>query len=360
MPVTIRDVASRAGASPAAVSATLNGKSRGSIRIGAQTRERILAAARELGYVPNPNAQGLATGKTGVIGLVLPYAEAFIDYNPFCSHAMHGVFEESIRRHYNLMLYTAWPEGGPSRPLGIERVDGLLLVLPQPGSPVVESARVRGIPAVGVVSPVLYEGFETVNADDYGGGRLAAQHLLALGHERFAHLAGSDLICTSAPRRQGFLDVLTEAGIPAEHRLVVPAGFDAVPGARAMNELLQLPEKERPTAVFAVNDMCANGAISACRQAHLSVPHDIAIVGYDDTRYAESTTPTLTSVRMNIELLARRAVGLLAEMLDGARATPSHPVLPVSLTVRASCGADRRERRSSRKRPTHSTTKEIL
>ena len=107
MAVTIRDVAKLSGTSVTAVSATLNGSTGGTIRVGESTRERIYAAAAQLGYVSNPIAKSLASGKTKVIGLMLPYADAFVDHNPFCNQVMSGIMREVVHRHYNLMLYTA-------------------------------------------------------------------------------------------------------------------------------------------------------------------------------------------------------------------------------------------------------------
>src|SRR5690349_14601329 len=107
MAATIRDVAKKAGTSVGSVSVVLSGSRRHNIRVGPATRERIYAAAAELGYSPNPIAQSLVTRKTGVLGLVFPYSSAFIDRNPFCTQVMSGVFEEVVRERYNLMLHTA-------------------------------------------------------------------------------------------------------------------------------------------------------------------------------------------------------------------------------------------------------------
>src|SRR5450432_2039924 len=107
MAITIRDVAKLAGTSVSAVSAALNGTTGSTIRLSERTRERIYAAAAQLGYVSNPIAKSLATGRTGVLGLMLPYEDAFIDQNPFCSTLVAGIMREVLAHHYNLMLYTA-------------------------------------------------------------------------------------------------------------------------------------------------------------------------------------------------------------------------------------------------------------
>src|SRR5476651_773069 len=153
MATTIRDVAKLAGTSVTAVSATLNGSTGGTIRVGQATRERIYAAAAQTGYVSNPIAKSLATGKTKVIGLMLPYADAFVDHNPFCNQVMSGIMREVIHRHYNLMLYTA-TSGFQLRRAAMyvhSRIEGLLLVMPPADSSIFLKCCKRGIPFVSIL-----------------------------------------------------------------------------------------------------------------------------------------------------------------------------------------------------------------
>ncbi|HTQ09726.1 MAG TPA: LacI family DNA-binding transcriptional regulator [Fimbriimonadaceae bacterium] len=340
MATTIKEVAELAGTSAAAVSATLNGTRSKNIRVGARTRERIYAAAAQLGYLPNPVARSLATGKSRVLGLMLPYVEAFTDHNPFCAQVTNGVLDEMVRSHYNLMLYTgASVQNGSKAAMMIDsRVDGLVLVLPPADSPIFLKCESRDIPYVSILREPV-PGTLTVNADDFRGGHLATSHLIGLGHRRIAHLAGTDDVVTSAPRREGYRAALAEHGVRADESLILQAGFDWRHGYAAMKELLAKPAALRPTAIFAANDLCAEGAMRAIREAGASIPEDFAIVGYDDTFFATLTQPALTSVRMPIEELGQLAVRLLVNRVERKPIADSHPVLPVSLTVRASCGA---------------------
>lgn len=348
MPVTIRDVAQKAGTSVAAASSALSGR-RGSIRVGEATRQRIVAVAEELGYVPNPIAKSLATGRTRTLGLVLPYPNAFIDQNPFCTHVMHGVFQAAIADKYNLMLFTAWAEHhAPPAEFG-QRADGLILVLPPSDDPLVAYCRERNVPSVAVVADPA-SGLPTVNSDDREGGYVGTKHLLDLGHRRIGFLGGVAEISTSEPRRAGYLRALADHGIAPEPRLMVAAGFDARYGHAAMLDLLSLPRRLRPTAVFAVNDLCANGAISAIREAGLRIPEDIAVVGYDDTEFCDTTRPTLTSVHMSVDELGSTAVRRLVRLIDGEDDGPTELILPVSLTIRDSCGARAASREGERRR----------
>src|SRR5579871_3987646 len=227
MPVTIRDVADLAGTSVAAVSAVISANRSHNIRVGSKTRARILEAAAELGYTPNPLAKSLVTGKTGVIGLVFPYSRAFTDGNPFSTCIMSGVFEEVVRERYNVMLHTAvgddW-SGADTNALLDPRVDGLLLVLPTPHSALIARCRKSRFPYVALVYDTDDPEIFTVNADEVTGGRLATEHLLQTGHRRIAHLMGDPRVATSAPRQRGYLAALEAAGIPKEEAQIVPAG----------------------------------------------------------------------------------------------------------------------------------------
>lgn len=235
------------------------------------------------------------------------------------------------------MLYTA--TSGIGSPAQVDhRIDGLLLVMPPADSPLFQRCEKRNIPYVSVLlTPSA--GRYTVNSDDYRGGQLAAEHLISLGHRRIAHLRGRSDVNTSAGRQQGFEDSLRGAGIPVDPRYVVQAGFNWQIGYQSMRSLLDLPQAERPTAIFAANDLCAEGAMRAIREHELRIPEDIAIVGFDDTRFASMTQPPLTSVHMPITEMGATAARMLIERLEGHEPANPNPILPVFLTVRNSCGA---------------------
>lgn len=339
MRITLKDVAKEAGASVAACSATLNGKRNGNMRIGEAARQRILDAAAKLGYVPNPIARSLSTGRTGVLGLVFPYVDAFIDRNPFCSMVMNGVFTEAIADNYNMMLYTVRDGVWTGQHRIDPRMDGLILVLPSDNDPLLMQCAEERFPCVAVVCGSKPGSVMTVNASDYEGGLLGANHLLSLGHEKILMLHGGDSISTNQPRLQGYKDALIRSGKPVNESMIVQAGFDWRPGFEAMTAVLDRPRREWPTAVFAINDLCAAGAIRAIRARGLSVPDDIAIVGFDDTWFTTTTQPMLTSVRMPIKELGALATRMLANEVEGNPPAERHPVLGVSLTIRNSCGS---------------------
>ncbi|HWD37339.1 MAG TPA: LacI family DNA-binding transcriptional regulator [Fimbriimonas sp.] len=338
MGVTLKDVAKEAGTSVASVSATLHGTRGETIRVGQATRDRIKKAALSLGYVANPIAKSLATGKSRTLGLMLPYVDAFRDENPFCAQVMHGVLEEVVNRHYNLMLYTAASDAPDAQtPLLVDsRVDGIVLVMPEENSAIAAHCDRQGIPYVSVLQRPG-PGRWCVNADDYRGGRLAARRLWNLGHRRVAHLTGSMDVATSAPRRDGFCAEMKELGCPVPEFMVVPSGFTHSTGYESMKILLNSPREDWPTGVFAANDQCAEGAMRAIRERKLSIPEDLAVIGYDDTWYAGVTQPPLTSVHMPISEMGSQAVGMLIDRLEGREVTNYQPLLSVHLTIRQSC-----------------------
>ncbi len=339
MGITIKDVAKLAGTSVSAVSVALNAKQNSTIRLSAATRDRIYSAAAQLGYVSNPIAKSLATGKTKVLGLMLPYADAFIDQNPFCNQVLTGIMQEVVHSHYNLMLYTA-TSGIPLDKAAMfidSRVEGVLFVMPPENSSAIVKCQKLGIPYVSILQRPS-ESSWTVNSDDYMGGRLAGDHLLKLGHTKIVHLKGNPDVVTSAPRLSGFQDALISAGVELPDASIIPAGFDWRVGYEAMTKVLEGPRITWPTAIFAANDLCAEGAIRAIRATGLSVPEDIAVVGYDDTWFSTMTQPPLTTVHMPIYEMGELAARMLISRLEGQIPDDIHPVLPVSLTVRHSCG----------------------
>ncbi len=337
MGVTIRDVAKLAGASVASVSATLNGTKSGSIRVGDSTRQRIQQAAAQLGYVSNPIAKSLATGKTGVVGLMLPYADAFYGHDPFSMAVMRGVMRGAVETHRNVMLYSASEGMSESRiAMMIDtKVDGIVLVMPNEGGSVITKLDHRKIPYVSVLRTPA-PGAWVVNSNDYEGGKLAAAHLLGLGHKRLLHLKGDEKVMTTIPRCQGFLDAVKEAGAAAE---VVDAGFDWKGGRAAGIDLFKGARSARPTAVFCANDFSAQGFLMACDELGVRAPDDIAVVGYDDTHFAETMRPRLTSVHMGVEEMGILALETLTHCIEQPAAEPQQHVLPVRLTIRESCGA---------------------
>ncbi|MBS1704563.1 MAG: LacI family DNA-binding transcriptional regulator [Armatimonadetes bacterium] len=357
MAVTIREVARLAGASTAAVSATLNGSRGSNIRVGTATQSRIKAAAQQLGYRSNPVARSLVTGRSQVIGLMLPYVEGFSDDNPFCALVTSGVIRETIQLHYNLMLYTSMQGTNFHHSHGdhLPKVDGVVLVMPPSSSEILLHCETKGIPYVSIIREPI-PGTMTVNSDDVDGAMLATRHLIELGHTRIAHLLGDPDAYTTTQRLAGYTRALAAAKLPFDETLVRQASFDWRASYSATRNLIELPKSKRPTAIFASNDLAAEGAMRAIRESGRQVPHDVAVVGYDDTWFATTTQPQLTSVRMPIAEMGASAVRLLIAAIEGTEISTRHVVEPVSLSIRESCGTNHQQIPDPRQRGSASCT----
>ena len=333
------DIAARAGTTIGVVSVTLNGAKSKTVRVSEATRARVISVAEELGYRRDLRASALATGRSYVIGLMLPYVHSYAMPDPFYSVVTSGVAAIASRHGYNLMLYTAVAEEEAARAIEVidRRIDGLILVIPPADSPIYEECRRQGIATVSVTQHPDYAPV-TVNADESTGGRLATEHLLQLGHRRIAHLRGARDIYTSEVRYRAYISALLGAGIEPDPALTKEGGFNREVSHESAAELLRLPVGRRPTAIFASNDLSAHGAIDAIHGAGLRVPENLSVVGYDDTWYASIMNPPLTSVNMNIEMLGRRAAEILIGTIEGT-SHETYPTLNVSLTIRRSTGS---------------------
>lgn len=349
---TLRDVAKAAGVSHTTVS---NAFARPD-QLSAPLRERVLTTARALGYAgPDPAARSLRTGRHGAIGLAfsedLPYA--FSD--PTAIGFLQGVAEACRGLRTNLLLIAtrtlAEADDAAGRH-GVQAVrdaavDGFVLYSLARDSPVVASVLARGLPHVVVDQPRL-PGVPYVGIDDEGGARRAAEHLLAFGHRRFAVLSlklvsdGRD--GTASPGRVAAATYSVPVSRLAGYRAALArdgVDFAAVPvlecalndERRAHDQLLPflLGAERRPTAVLAMSDRLALGAVAAARAAGLTVPGDLSVVGFDDVAGAGLEGPFLTTVRQPHAEKGRLALQMLA-----APGGAQERVLPAELVVRLS------------------------
>lgn len=329
--VFIHDVARAVGCAISTVSKALNNTG----SISEKKREEILRVAQELGYSPHPGARFLRGRRSENIGLVYSAADLF--RNPFYSTVGAGVEEVLARENYNLLL--AAPllrEGAPHPPkfLRERSVDGVLVIGSAPPS-IMERVTESGLPVVLVDTEVDGGGVDCFVSDGFGGARRAAEYLLARGHRRIGMLRAANEECDVNTRRrfEGFRAALEEAGVEPAARWVVREEHGRQGGRRAMRQLLGR-EEPLPTALFAVNDEMAIGAMEELRGAGRDVPGDISLVGFDDIQLAALTTPALTTIRVDMLEMGRAAAMLLLEKLRAEAETPRRRVLPVTLVER--------------------------
>jgi LacI family transcriptional regulator len=330
--VTIMDVAQEAGVSYATVSRVVNNKG----YIKPETRERVMRAVTRLGYVVNQQARSLASGRSQVVGLLVPGLET-----AYIGEIIRGIDEELVGASYDLMLYTAHRrrtrESAYVATLTQGMADGLLLVLPRDPGAYIETLRRRGFPYVLIDHQGVDDAGPAVGATNRQGGYDATRHLIELGHRRVGFITGSlDLGCSN-DRLAGYHSALTEFGLPVESGLVREGDFTQPAGFRAARELLALPEP--PSAIFASNDLMAFGTMEAARVRGLRIPEDISIIGFDDIPQALHVHPPLTTVRQPLEQMGRLAARMLLRQIDDRQQLVQRIDLPTELVVRDSCRA---------------------
>jgi len=327
---TIRDVATRARVSHQTVSRVINLNP----NVAEHTRERVLTAIRELGYVPSPMARGLLSNRTHSLGVV---ADDISD--GFFARMVAGAEAEARRRGYYLMIGSVEPDDdqrGYLRLMLERRVEGLILA--RPSVPLAADdllpAREAGVPLIGVGSEL--PGFPVVDVDNRQGGYDATQHLLEHGHSRIATIVGPRDWPSAAARLEGYRRALREAGVAEDPALVeYVSDWGLASGQAAAARLL---EKNAPfTALFAQSDLIALGAIRQLRDARRHVPDDVSVVGYDDLPVADFVEPSLTTVHQPMHEVGALAAGLLLDQLGGvATLEPGARLLPAVLIARHS------------------------
>lgn len=326
--VTTHDVARRAGVSQATVSLVLSGNPRA--RVSAATRERVMAAAGDLGYRPNILARGLVRRRSYTLGVVVPDLS-----NPFFLDVVTGVQRVAAEAGYAVLPGDV-REVPPERHLDALRqrqVDGL--ILDGFGALAMADDALSDLKVVLVDEPS--ERWPGVASDALEAGRLAAEHLLSLGHRRIAFAGPASDVHGFRMRERGFAAALRAAGVPLPSPLLRRVPPTTAGGWQAMRSLLALDPSERPTAVFCANDLVAAGALKACLKAGVDVPGAMSLVGCDDVELARVVTPELTTVRVPARELGARAARLLVRWLDeenGGTIKPPTKPLPVKLVVR--------------------------
>jgi LacI family transcriptional regulator len=320
---TSRDVASRAGVSQATVSLVFSGASPG--RVSANTRDRVLAAARDLGYQPNVVARALVQGRSYTIGVVVPSMR-----DPFFVDAVTGAQRVAREEGYALIVAEA-DEASVLSTVAMLRgrqVDGLLI--DALGISSINADALQGLRVV--LIDERSDRWPGVVSDAEEAGRLVAAHLLDLGHRRIGFLGPLSEAHAFRLRERGFMKALRAAGLipPSEHVRRVRATVDG--GRTGMQAMLA--QATRPTAVFGANDLIALGALKACARGGLRVPDDLSIAGCDDIETAQLVTPELTTVDVRPRELGARAARLLLEGIAGRARRASARPLGVRLIVR--------------------------
>jgi len=327
---SLKDVARRAGVSFQTVSKVVNGTG---ATVSERTRERIVAAARELGYVPNALARGLVRRTTYTIGIV---TDSLDDW--FLAEFVVGAQDEARRRHHDTLVDTRAPAGSArrayARTLLEHRVDGIIAAAPSAEDDEESAAVLRGgLPAV-AIHHVPGGDVPVVGSRHSSTGRLAADHLLALGHRRFGAVIGPRTRRVVRTRLRGFRSALDEAGVALPDSAIVESDWTSESGYAATRALLRRhPEL---TALHVHSDVMATGALAALHDLGRRVPADCSVVSCDNLAFSAYLRPPLTTVTVPARETGERAMRILLDLVARARPTDA-TLLPVELVVRQSC-----------------------
>jgi DNA-binding LacI/PurR family transcriptional regulator len=369
---TIRDVAREAGVSYATVSRVLNGRD----WVSPSAIRSVQDAIARTGYTANPHARSLATGRSGSIAFLLTEPQHLLFEDPNFSVLLRGVAQALSDRSLTLILMIASTPDERTRTIAYVsggHVDGVLLVSPHSGDPLLGQLVDAGVPIVACGRVLGYEKvISSVMADDRSGGRSAVEHLIAAGCTRIATITGPLDTAGGVDRLQGYHDALAAHGLAAAPERVAHGDWSRESGAAAMRALLEetarpdgfgrtpdslgrAPDSIEPApdslgpaleetarapgldAVFAASDAMAAGALRELRAAGLDVPGDVRVVGFDDSGLAATTEPPLTTVRHPLDRVAEEMVRLLTDVIAGR--TPVSITVPTSLVLRESSPA---------------------
>ncbi|MFU8874416.1 LacI family DNA-binding transcriptional regulator [Micromonospora sp. SL4-19] len=330
---SIKEVAAHAGVSLGTVSNVLNRPN----AVAPATRQRVLDAIAELGYVRNDSARQLRAGQSRTIAIVV------LDVaNPFFTDVVRGAEQVVEEAGAMLVVCNSGEDDARERRhlelLEEQRVRGVLITpVSHDRQPDLDRLHDRGIPVVLVDRGSGRASRCSVAVDDVLGGRLAMEHLLDQGHRHVAYLGGPFSISQVADRHAGAAAALAEHDTGGELRIAKTTNLTVAAGRRAAEELLTLPARQRPSAVFCANDLIALGVLQEVTARGLRVPDDVAIVGYDDIEFAGAAAVPLSSVRQPREQLGRAAAQLLLEEADaGKKHQHRHVVFQPELVVRRS------------------------
>lgn len=328
MPARLKDVALRAGVSVKTASNVVNDHP----HIKPSTRARVEAAIRELRYRPNVSARQLKYGRGGFLALAVPQVDS-----PFFGALSARISEHAAEQGYILLLEATRAEVEAERQvLGGMRshvIDGLIF------SPLTLTAdeiahRADDLPMVLLGERAVPEGFDHVAVDSVAAARAITTHLVDLGRRRIAAIGRESFQGTASVRLTGYREALAAGGLDYDPELVIGvAHYEREDGKQAMEALLSLPEP--PDAVFCFNDLMAVGALRACAEAGVAVPEQVAVAGFDDIPEGRYSSPTLTTVAADLDVLSEEALRLLLLRLQGEEPSGSVRV-PWSLRVRES------------------------
>lgn len=344
---TIKDVAALAGVSFTTVSHVVNNTR----RVNAETRKRVEEAIRATRYVPSAVARSLKHRTTRTIGVLVPTVT-----NPYFAELARGIEDVCAAAGYSVILCNSDDDPRKQREylrvLMEKRVDGIIISSAGPDTALIDALGESALPVVMVDRPTESIQADQVQVDHEEGAYLATKHLLDLGHRRIACISGPSALSVTAGRLAGFRRALREAGVPEASARVVEGDFTSPGGYRAARELLTTGE--RPTAIFASNDLMGIVALRAAAELGIPVPKALSVIGFDNIELSRYVYPALSTVGQSIRQLGEIAASTLLENLNDGFARHSDKefqarriVLPPCLSLRESTAEPARPARAA-------------
>lgn len=327
--VNIKDIARIANVSPSTVSKALNDQA----DVSAATKERILAIAKELNYSPNAFGKGLKSRTTENLGVIFCRELQPLSGNPFYSRVLEGIEAEVALNNYNLILYFVPTNQQDLSPKMVRerQVDGIILVgvfNPEFIHVLSQSA----LPIIQIDPKIRLLNCHQVLINNEDGAAIATQYLINSGHKRIGFISGDLNRLSFQQRYEGYIKTLKFNRIAPDNDLIKTGDLEK--GYDQVKELLML--KNRPTAIFATNDINAIYGYQAIRELGYEIPEDVSIVGFDDIDLAKFSTPPLTTIRVYKEELGSLAVRALFKSINGELDQPQTVIVPVKLIERES------------------------
>ncbi len=334
MSATIKDIAKHAGVSKSTVSRVLTNTG----KYSEEAKEKVLKAARELNYQPNEIAKAMVTRKTGNIAFVIYHKINPVITYPYFTPIISSVIQTASKNNYGMFIFSERDIEDPLKTIREKRVDGVILAS-RINTEMVEAFRSQNIPVVLMNPFVEIENASYVDNDEYSGAYEAMEFLIQKGHRRIGFIQGFWRDRFINERYSAYKDALAHHGIEYDPELVVEVDIQTVEtGKAAANEFLKLTKL--PTAVFAGNDLMAIGLMKQFKKNGISIPEEVAVVGFDDIELASIYEPELTTVRVNKELMGQIAVQKLLKLIQNPNEVDQNKQnnikLPTSLVVRKS------------------------
>ncbi len=337
--LTLDDIAKQAGVSRATVSRVVNE----SPNVSDTVRQRVLEIIKQTGYYPHAAARALASQRSYTLGLILPHSVSLLFTDPYYSHFTKGVAQACNKHNYTLTFFLVQTKEDEKKIFPRLATPGLLDgVVVQSGhngdQAIIGHMIDAHIPIVVMGRPFRSDNVSYVDVDNVNAAYNAVTHLIRLGRQRIATIAGPSESTVGIDRLAGYRKAFQERRMPVDESLIIEGDFTETGSYYAMQRLLPL----HPDAVFAASDVMAVGAMRAASEAGLRIPEDIAFVGFDDLPVSYPVHVALTTIRQPVVQLGMQATDLLIDLIENGINPPRHIIMDTELIIRESCGASRR------------------